>query len=172
MVQVYTGDGKGKTTAALGLALRAIGQGLKVVVIEFMKESPLGTGELEAAKRLAPDLTIKQFAGNFLGGTTPEKSADIKKAVEEGLELARKVMAEKSADILVLDEMSHVINFRVADLKVVLDLIEKKPADMELILTGRNMPEEVLDKADLITEMRSVKHYFERGIDARKGIEY
>ena len=172
LVQVYTGDGKGKTTAALGLALRAIGRGLKVVVIEFMKESPLGTGELEAVKRLSPDLVIKQFDGNFLGGITPEKFADVKKVVEEGLKFARKIVAEKACDILVLDEISHVLNFKVADLEAVLTLIEKKPADMELILTGRNMPQEVLDKADLITEMRRVKHYFEQGIDARKGIEY
>lgn len=172
LVQVYTGDGKGKTTAALGLALRAIGRGLRVVVIEFMKESPLGTGELEAAKRLSPDLTIKQFAGDFLGGTTPEKFADVKKAVGEGLKFARKIFAEKSCDILVLDEISHAINFNVADLEAVLTLIKEKPADMELILTGRNMSQEVLDKADLVTEMRSVKHYFERGIDARKGVEY
>lgn len=172
LVQVYTGDGKGKTTAALGLALRAIGRGLKIVIIAFMKEGSLGTGELEAAERLSPDLVIRQFNGNLLGGITPERFADVKKAVEEGLDFARQIIAEKSCDILILDEISHALNFKAADLEVVLDLIEKKPADMELVLTGRDMPQEVLDKADLITEMRSVKHYFEKGVEARKGIEY
>lgn len=172
LVQVYTGDGKGKTTAALGQALRSIGRGLKVVVIEFMKESPLGTGELEAVKRLAPDLVIKQFGGSFLGGITPEKSADVKRAVAEGLRLARDLVEKRGCDILVLDEISHAVNLKVADVAEVLSLIESKPPEMELILTGRDMPKPILEKAHLVTEMRLVKHHFEKGIDARKGIEY
>jgi len=172
LVQVYTGDGKGKTTAALGLALRALGRGLKVVVVEFMKESPMGTGELETAERLAPDLVVKQFDGNFLGGVAPEKFKEVKGSVEKGFEFVREIMTKHACDILVLDEISHVMNFGVMDVKEVLKLIDEKSEDMELILTGRDMPKEILDRADLITEMRRVKHPFEKGVVARRGIEY
>jgi cob(I)alamin adenosyltransferase len=172
LVQVYTGDGKGKTTAALGIALRAIGRGLRVVFVQFMKESPMGTGELETAERLAPDLVVKQFDGNFLGGVTPEKVKEVKEGVEKGFQFVREAMAKRTCDILVLDEISHVMNFMVMEVKDVLKLIDEKPPDMELILTGRDMPKEILERADLVTEMRKIKHPFEKGAIARRGIEY
>lgn len=172
LVQVYTGDGKGKTTAALGTALRAVGRGLKVVVVELMKESPEGTGELASAERLAPELTILQFGGNFLEGVTAERFEAVRRRVQEGLAYARDVMARRDADVLVIDEIGAAVGFNVASIDDVFELIDAKPPEMELVLTGRDIPREIIDRADLATEMRLIKHPYQRGVKARKGIEY
>lgn len=172
IVQVYTGEGKGKTSAALGLALRAIGRDLKVVFIQFMKESEQGTGELIAARTLLPTMTVLQFGSNFLGGITPERFEQVKTKVDEGMAFARDTVARQACDVLVLDEVGSAIGYNLLMIDDLVHFIEDKPADMELILTGHEMPGEILDRADLVTEMINIKHPLETGLKAREGIEY
>jgi len=170
MVQVYTGDGKGKTTAALGQALRAIGHGFMVYMIQFMK-GYREYGELEAAKRLYPNLIIEQF-GRFthvIKGK-PEK-IDVEFA-EKGLKKAREIIQSGEWDIVILDEVNVAINFGLLKLEDVLELIKIKPSHVELILTGRYAPKEILEVADLVSEVKEVKHPYHKQIGPRMGIEY
>ncbi|PIR17543.1 MAG: hypothetical protein COV46_03880 [Deltaproteobacteria bacterium CG11_big_fil_rev_8_21_14_0_20_49_13] len=169
LVQVYTGEGKGKTTASLGLALRASGHGLKGFIIQFMKGN-IEYGELEAAKRLAPNLTIKQMGReSFVDKENPDP-VDIQMA-GDALKLAFDLVKDASIDLLVLDEINVALDFKLVKLFDVLKLIDAKPQTMELILTGRYAPKEIIERADLVTEMKEIKHYYKNGIDARVGIE-
>ncbi|MFH0800135.1 MAG: cob(I)yrinic acid a,c-diamide adenosyltransferase [Pseudomonadota bacterium] len=168
-IQVYTGDGKGKTTAALGQALRALGHGLKVFVIQFMKGN-IEYGELEMSRRLAPQFTLKQMGREtFVNKKNPDPK-DIEMA-KDALKLAQECMKDKSIDILILDEINVAIDFKLIPLDEVLAMLGGKPEQMELILTGRAAAQELIDKADLVTEMKEVKHYYRNGIEARVGIE-
>ena len=169
LIQVYTGNGKGKTTAALGIALRAVGHGLKVLVIQFMKGN-INYGELETGKKLSPHLTIKQMGREtFVSKTNPDP-IDIKMA-QEGLALAEKTIKNGEFDIVILDEINVAVDYGLIPLSDLLQLIDSKPETVELILTGRNARSEIMDKADLVTEMVDRKHYYDKGIKARKGIE-
>jgi cob(I)alamin adenosyltransferase len=169
LVQVYTGNGKGKTTAALGLALRAVGHGLRVLVIQFMKGN-INYGELESVKKLSPYLTIKQMGREtFVSKTNPDP-IDIKMA-QEGFALAKKAVENSEFDIVILDEINVAIDYGLIPLSDLLQFIDSKPETVELILTGRNAKPEIMDKADLVTEMVDRKHYYDKGIPARKGIE-
>jgi len=169
MVQVYTGDGKGKTTAALGLALRAIGHGLKVYMIQFMKGDP-EYGELRAVKNL-PNFVVRQYGRpDFVDRKSPS-AVDIRLA-QEGLAHAREVIASGEYDLVILDEINVALDFKLIDLQEVLALIESRPREIELVLTGRCAPQQVLQAADLVTEMREVKHYFRCGRGSRDGIEH
>jgi cob(I)alamin adenosyltransferase len=169
LIQVYTGNGKGKTTAALGLSLRAVGHGFKVLVIQFMKGN-ISYGELESAKRLFPYLTIKQMGKEtFISKTRPDP-IDTKMA-QEGFVLAEKAIKNREYDIVVLDEINVALDYGLIALADVLKLIDSKPETVELILTGRNAKPEIIEKADLVTEMVERKHYYDKGIPARKGIE-
>jgi cob(I)alamin adenosyltransferase len=181
LVQVYTGEGKGKTTAALGLALRAAGHGMRVVFIQFAK-SPNGNGERGAAERLAPEVKLQVFAAPEWGdadkaptGTPwwllPPSEEDREKA-QEGLEFARRVLAEGRCDVVVLDEIFAALKYELISLEQLMALIRERPPQVELVLTGRGAPPEVIEVADLVTEMRAVKHPFEQGVPARRGIEY
>lgn len=168
-VQVYTGDGKGKTTAALGQALRAMGHGLTVFVIQFMKGN-IEYGELEMSRRLAPQFTLKQMGREtFVSKKNPDPK-DIQMA-KDAIALAKKCIDDNVSDILILDEINVALNFGLIALNDVIALIDRKPQNMELILTGRNAPKEIIEKADLVTEMREIKHYYRTGIAARVGIE-
>jgi cob(I)alamin adenosyltransferase len=168
-IQVYTGDGKGKTTAALGQALRAVGHNLKVFIIMFMKGN-VEYGELEAARRLAPFMEIREMGReSFVSKENPE-AIDIEWA-RDGLRLAQKVLVEGKHDVLILDEINVAVDFGLLPLEDVLRLMGSKPDHMELILTGRYAHPDVLASADLVTEMRPLKHYYERGVEARVGIE-
>jgi len=169
LIQVYTGNGKGKTTASLGLALRAIGHGHKVLIIQFMKGN-INYGELEASKRLSPYLTIKQMGREtFVSKSNPDP-IDIRLA-QDGFALAKKAIAGKEYDIVILDEINVAVDYGLIPLSELLQLIDSKPATVELILTGRNAKPEILEKADLATEMVELKHYYQNGVQAREGIE-
>lgn len=169
LVQVYTGNGKGKTSAAFGLALRAIGRGLKVYIIQFIKGG-FDYGELYMIDKL-PNLTLKAFGrGKFVTAKPPEKE-DIKLA-EEALQLSEKVVTSGEYDVVILDEVSVALNLKLISLDDVLELIRAKPKHVELVLTGRSAPNEIIEVADLVTEMREIKHPFSKGFPARKGIEH
>lgn len=189
LVQVYTGDGKGKTTAALGLALRAAGHRFRVVVIQFAKGASY-TGELFALERLYPEIRLFQFGRDcrrasairqglagcwgcaecFLReGEVTDEDRDL---ARKGLAMAHDVASSGSADILILDEISLAAHFGLISVEDILKIIDGRSPGVELVLTGRKMPEEVLARADLITEMHQVRHPFEQGVMARRGIEY
>lgn len=167
MIQVYTGCGKGKTTAALGLALRAAGSGLKVYIGQFVKGSSYG--ELKALKKIK-NIQIEQFGRNCFIRRTP-RAKDIELA-KKGFEKIKKIIAKRLYDVVVLDEISIAIRLKLLELKDIIDIIKKAPKNLELILTGRYAPREILKIADLVSEIKEVKHYFKKGIKARKGIEF
>lgn len=169
MIHLYTGQGKGKTTAALGLAMRAAGQNMKVCFIQFMKGWPYG--ELVSAGRL-PGLTMIQFGRvEFVNPENP--AAEDRELAAEAIERAGEIMEKNSCDLLVLDEAVVAVNYGLITLDSLLSLIDRKPPEMELVLTGRGAGPELIEKADLVTEMREVKHYYSsRSLPARKGIEY
>jgi len=169
LTQVYTGNGKGKTSAAFGLALRAIGRGLKVYVIQFIKGG-FDYGELHIVKRL-PNLKLKAFGrGQFISQMPPEEE-DFKLA-REALQLAQEVVKSGEFDIIVLDEINVALNLRLIKTEEVVNLIKNKPSHVELVLTGRSAPPEIISIADLVTEMKETKHPYTQGEPPRKGIEY
>jgi cob(I)alamin adenosyltransferase len=169
MVQVYTGNGKGKTTAALGLALRASGQGLKVYIVQFMKGWPF-YGELESVKHL-PNITLRQFGRpDFVNKENPYP-IDVRMA-QEALDHAREVVLAGQHDLVILDEANVALDFGLIKLADVLDLLEKRPPQVELVLTGRDAPAALIARADMVTEMLQIKHPFTEGVEARKGIEF
>jgi cob(I)alamin adenosyltransferase len=168
-VQVYTGNGKGKTTAALGLALRAAGHGMRTYFGQFLKGQHYG--ELDAAEKLSPLVRIERFGREgFLHITEGPDDEDIRRA-REGLRKCREAMLSGRYDIVVLDEINTAVLLKVLTVEEVLGLLDEKPEGVELVLTGRGAPQAVVDRADLVTEMREVKHYFDKGVKAREGIE-
>jgi len=168
-IQVYTGNGKGKTTAALGLALRAAGCGFKTYVAQFLKGQP--TGEIEAAKRLSPLIRIEQFGREgFITVKDGPEDEDISRA-RAGLEKALEAMLSGDYRIVVLDEVNTAVHFKILPEQAVLDFLDKRPAGVEVVLTGRYAPDSFISRADLVTEMTAVKHYYDRGVKAREGIE-
>jgi len=167
-VQIYTGNSKGKTTAALGLALRAVGRGLRVCMIQFMKGGG-PYGEHLAARRLAPDLEIIPTGrSGWVNRESPDPE-DVTLA-QDALRLARQKM-EEGYDLLILDEICGAIDFGLLSLDDLIPLIDSKPEGVELVLTGRNAHPALIERADLVTEMREVKHYYKAGVPARIGIE-
>jgi cob(I)alamin adenosyltransferase len=195
LVQVYTGTGKGKTTASLGLALRAVGHNLKVVMIQFMKSGD--TGELFAIERYVPHISIVQCGKEALDEKqlkifgfegVEEKRRENKltedevyvflpdeeerEACRRGVELAKKLVMSGTVDVVILDEINCVMDKNLVDVNEIVELIKNKPRHVELILTGRGAPEQILDVADYVSEIRRVKHPYDKGILARKGIEF
>jgi cob(I)alamin adenosyltransferase len=169
LTQVYTGEGKGKTSAAFGLGLRAIGRGLKVYVVQFIKGG-FDYGELHIVDDL-PNLKLKAFGRGKFVTEMPPKDEDVKLA-KEAFKLAKKVVNSDEYDLVILDEINVALNLKLVDVKEVIDLIKNKPKHVELILTGRYAPSEVIELADLVTEMKEIKHPYTQGIPPRKGIEY
>lgn len=170
-IQVYTGKGKGKTTAALGLALRAAGRGLKTYIAQFLKAQP--SGEVEASLKLSPDIKIERFGRTgfieIKEGSEPEED-DIRLA-RFGLFRALEAMLSGDYQIIILDEINVAVHLKIISEQELLDFISRKPPGVELVLTGRNAPERVIEIADLVTEMKEIKHYYNRGVKARPGIE-
>lgn len=169
LIQVYTGDGKGKSTAAFGLAVRAMGHGFKSYIIQFMKAGTYGENTMFA--RLSPQIQCRAFGREgyvYKGKATPEDQSRAK----EGLDFARELMLGGEIDILILDELNVALYFELLSLADVLELINQKPDHVELILTGRCAPPEIVEKANLVTEMRMIKHPYEEGVLSRKGIEF
>ena len=169
LVQVYTGDGKGKTSAAFGLALRAVGRGLKVYVIQFIKGG-FDYGELHVVERL-PNLRLASFGrGKFITNLPP--SEEDMKLARDAFDLAKKIVKGGEHDIVILDEINVALNLKMVGTEEVIDMIKNRPRHVELILTGRYAPTQILEVADLVTEMREVKHPYAHGVPPRKGIEY
>lgn len=169
LVQVYTGDGKGKTTAAMGQALRAIGRGLRVYVGQFIKGRE--TGEMLALQRLQPNIIFRQFgSGKFIRDRRPDPE-ELAAASQAWNEIIS-VVDNGEFDMVILDEISHAVRTGLIELEKVKEVIVSRPSHVELILTGRNMPQELIELADLVTEMVAVKHPLDRGVPARKGIEF
>jgi cob(I)alamin adenosyltransferase len=167
-VHVYTGDGKGKTTAALGMALRAAGWGLRTYMAQFLKGQKYG--EL-AAVRDHPLITIEQF-GRPDCHRRDDVTADDITLAERGLARVREVFGAKQHALVILDEVNVALWFGLLAVDDVLALLQEKPPATDVVLTGRNAPQALLDLADLVTEMREVKHYYQKGVLARKGIEF
>lgn len=168
-IHVYTGNGKGKTTAAFGLALRAICAGKKVYIGQFIKG--MKYSELDAVNYL-PNLVIEQYGRNCFIKNKPTRE-DIELA-RNGLNKIRKIIEDGAYDIVILDEVNVAVYYNLFTAKDVIDVISKVPKerDMEIILTGRYAPQEFIDIADLVTEMKEIKHYYQKGVMARKGIEF
>jgi len=168
LIHIYTGSGKGKTTAAIGLGVRAAGAGLKVIMIQFMKGRRYS--ELDAIQKI-PNFTIVQYGRDeFVSKQKPEK-IDIDLA-KKGFEHAKKVIKEGKYDMVILDEINVAVDYNLIHLKDVLELIDEKPEKIELVLTGRYAPAELVKNADLVTEMLEIKHPYQKGVIARKGIDY
>ena len=167
-VQVYTGDGKGKTTASLGLVLRALGQGLRPAVLQFMKADP-DWGEIVSLRNLGVPV---QQCGLDHWVRAGKVSDEDRAAAAEGFARARALVESGDYDLVVLDELCTALFFELVPLQSVLDLVAAKPEKVELVITGRRAPEELVAAADLATEMRPLKHYFDAGVQARPGIEY
>ena len=168
-IQVYTGNSKGKTTAALGLAMRAVGRGLMVCMIQFMKGGG-PYGEHFAAEKLAPYLTIISTGrGGWVNRTKPDPE-DVRLA-QEALQLAEEVINSQKYDLVILEEVNGAVMFGLIEVERLLTLMANKPPATELILTGRGADPRVIDAADLVTEMQEIKHYYKAGVPARLGIE-
>ena len=173
-IQVYTGNGKGKTTASLGLAMRALGRCWKVLIIMFTKGGD-DYGELNSFRNLSPEisknLTIVQ-AGLDRIVYSDNKTQDDAEEIKKGWELAKKAIKNDEYNLIILDEANNAIDLGFIDINDMLEVLKNKPEEMEIVLTGRNARQEIIDIAHLVSEIKPVKHYWDTGIAARKGIEY
>jgi cob(I)alamin adenosyltransferase len=166
-IQVYTGNGKGKTTAALGLALRAAGAGLNVYFAQFIKNRI--TSEHKALAKFQDHITVKQFGKGFILGEKPSRADML--AARDGYEEIKNLLTKKQYDVVILDEANVAVRYGLLTAQDLLELMALKPGGVELIITGRYAEEKVMQAADLVTEMREVKHYWKQGVQARRGIE-
>lgn len=166
-IQIYTGDGKGKTTAALGLALRAVGAGLSVYIGQFIKGRHYS--ELDGLAKLGEHVDVHQFGeGRFLFREPTQADCD---AARRGLEEVSRVFEEHRHQVVILDEANAAVRVGLIDIEDLLALVDFRPSDVELVITGRNAHPRLIERADLVTEMRAVKHYYSTGLQARTGIE-
>lgn len=172
LVVVITGDGKGKTTSALGIALRAAGHNMKVCIIEFMK-GDMYSGEIDGIKKLSPNvelhLTGKGFCG-IMGNPYPFQ--EHRANAQEAIRLSEDKMLSGNYDVIILDEINNALQLKLVDLLQVLELIDKKPPLLHLVLTGRDAHPEVIKRAHTVTEMKEIKHAYRQGIEPQKGIDY
>jgi len=172
LVIVYTGNGKGKTTAALGMALRASGYEYKVCMLQFIKGS-WHYGEIDSSKKLEPNFELIPVGKGFVGildDNSPREEHE-KYAIEAVKVCREKIFSEKY-DIVILDEVNYAINLGLIDVQEIIKIIKEKPANLDLVLTGNHAKEEIIELADLVTEMKEIKHPFQSGIKAKKGIDF
>ena len=173
LIIVHTGNGKGKTTAALGLAVRAWGDGLRVLILQFIKGS-WKYGELEALRILGETngrLEVRRGGRGFSQRDTEDK-AEHRKAAQEAWREALEEITASRWDLIVLDEINYAIKFGLVEIEQVMDLLDKKPPELHMVLTGRDARPELIERADLVTEMKLIKHPYQKGIKAQKGIEF
>ena len=168
LIQVYTGDGKGKTTAALGLALRAAGRNMKVLIVQFMKKWDYG--ELHSVK-LIQNITLETFGTKEFIHKGKAKKIDYEEA-EKAFSFGIEGMQSGNYDIVIFDELNMALYYELLDLKEVVEKLKRKPDNVEVVITGRRAPKEIIEIADLVTEMKEIIHPYQKGIEARKGIEY
>ncbi|GAO31163.1 cob(I)yrinic acid a,c-diamide adenosyltransferase [Geofilum rubicundum] len=167
-IQIYTGNGKGKTTAAFGLSLRAVGAGKKVFFAQFVKGKTYS--EIEAVAQFLPDITIRQYGrGCFIRKDPTQEDIE---AAHTGLTEVSEIIQSGRYDMVVLDEANIALHYQLFTVDQLMDVLRQKPAETELIVTGRYAPQELVDMADLVTEMKEIKHYYQSGVQARKGIEF
>ena len=171
LIIVHTGTGKGKTTAAMGMALRAAGHNYRVLMIQFIKGS-WHYGELESVKRLYPNFEILPMGKGFIRFDKEGPSSEDKEAVAEAWELFKEKMKSGEFDMIILDEINYVLGYNLLDIEEVLEDLKSRPEGLHLILTGRDAHPGLIEIADLVTEMKEIKHPFQRGIKAQKGIEF
>lgn len=172
LIHIYTGEGKGKTTAAIGLAVRAAGQGMKVLFVQFFKVDNASSGEKEIFKNI-PRIELIRSNVRHPIFTKEKTNADmLKKSIVESFETVKQRIDSNNINLLVLDEINSVIAGGWLALKEMIDFLEKRPANLEVVLTGRNAQVELVKMADYVTEMLKIKHPFDSGVKARKGIEY
>jgi cob(I)alamin adenosyltransferase len=171
LIHIYTGDGKGKTTAAIGLCIRVLGAGLKVIFVQFLKSE--NSSELNVLEKINTNLIIKRFNSQkkFIWNMNENEIEILKKETNEGYKYIKKIIENNLCDVLILDEFIWIINKNFINLKEFVELLNKKSESMEIILTGREAKEELINIADYVTEMKKIKHPFDKGIEARKGIE-
>lgn len=172
LVIVYTGGGKGKTTAALGMALRAVGHGKRICMIQFIKGS-WHYGEMDSAGRLAPEFEMTAAGRGFVG-IVDDKSPreDHRDAAQEAARISRERISSNQYDLVILDEINYAVDLGLVDLQDVIGMIRTKPEGLDLVLTGNHVRREVIDLADLVTEMREIKHPYRAGIKARRGVDF
>ena len=171
LIIVFTGNGKGKTTAAMGQALRAVGQGMKVLMLQFIK----GTwdyGELVSIKKLNHDFVIRPLGKGFIRSKSKLNDKEAIENIKQSWEQTEKEILSDTYDMVILDEINYVIDFGLLPVEKILSLLEKKPERLHIVLTGRNAHEKVIETADLVTEMKEIKHQYSKGIKAQKGIEF
>jgi len=169
---VYTGDGKGKTTAALGMALRAAGYGWKIAIVQFIKGS-WKYGELKSIPRLAPEIELHVAGSGFVGivdDTLPRE--EHKKAAQEALRLAQQIVSDNRHRLVILDELNIATDLGLVTIQQLLELVDSKPAAQHLVITGRNAAPALIERADLVTEMKEIKHPYQKGLLAQKGIDF
>lgn len=169
---VYTGKGKGKTTAALGIVLRAVGYGKKICMIQFIKGS-WHYGEMYSSKRLEPEFEMVAIGKGFVGIIDDKTPKEVhKKIADEAIKISKEKINSGKYDIVILDEINYAVNMDLVKAEDVRDIIESKPNDLDLILTGNYAIPEIVDMADLVTEMKEIKHPFKKGIKAKRGIDF
>jgi cob(I)alamin adenosyltransferase len=171
LVIVHTGCGKGKTTAALGLSLRAVGQGMKVLIVQFIKSSR-GTGEVKAARRLFPGLQIVPMGHGFVDLKDEKCFQAAHKKALKALRFAQNCITAGKFDVVVLDEANYAVSYGLVKEKDLIDLIESKPRKLHLVITGRDAKKKVIALADTVTEMKEIKHAYRKGVRSQKGIEF
>ena len=170
LIIVNTGNGKGKTTAALGLALRAWGQGLRVLILQFIKGS-WKYGELNAISKLDDNILIMPLGEGFTNRNIDDKEKH-KIVANETLQKAKKEIDSKKWDMVILDEVNYALKYELIELNEVLAILDNKDADLHLVLTGRDVKDEIMARADMVTEMKEIKHHYKNGIKAQRGIEF
>jgi len=169
---LYTGDGKGKTTAAMGTALRAVGQGLRVLMVQFIKGS-WHYGELDAAKMLGEDrFLIRPMGRGFVKVGTEKPSPEDLEAARKAWEYGREQMYSRQFQLVIFDEINYAIHYRMLDVAEVKEALAGRPEDVHVVLTGRNAHPDLAEMADVVTEMKQLKHPFEKGVLAQRGIDY